>query len=143
MPRYPKGNTPGPGRPPGSRNRVTVLLEQLGAEGAEKVVRAVQAKAENGDLWAASILLARLWPRQRHQAVTLDLPAVETPAGLVQAQAAVVAAMARGDLTPDEAASVGAVLETQRRAIETNDHEHRIKELEATRRERDKDLVLP
>jgi hypothetical protein len=55
--------------------------------------------------------------------VTLDLPPVETAGGRVHAQATVIAAMARGALTPDEAASVARVLETQRRAIETFDHE--------------------
>ena len=44
---------------------------------------------------------------------------------------------------PGDRCSQGEKAETKRRAIETNDHEHRIKELEATRRERDKDLVLP
>jgi hypothetical protein len=55
---------------------------------------------------------------------------VETAGGLVQAQAAVIAAMARGELTPDEAAAVASVLETQRRALETHDHERRLDELE-------------
>jgi hypothetical protein len=47
----------------------------------------------------------------------------------VQAQAAVIAAMARGEVSPDEAAAIGAMLEHQRRAIETHDHERRIEEL--------------
>jgi hypothetical protein len=50
--------------------------------------------------------------------------------GLVQAQAAVIAAVARGELTPDEGAALGSLLENQRRAVETHDHERRLQALE-------------
>lgn len=130
MPRFEKGQMSGPGRPRGSRNKSTILFDEIGSEGTEELIGVVKACAEKGDMRAAAILLARTWPRRRGAPVTLDLPAVETAGGLVQAQAAVVAAMARGELTPDEAAAVGSLLETQRRAIETHEHEGRIRALE-------------
>lgn len=89
--------------------------------------------AGKGDMKAAAIVLARVWPRRRGRPLELDLPSVETPDGLVRAHAALIAALSRGELTPEEAASVGSVLETQRRAIETLDHERRLVELEAAR----------
>ena len=130
MPRFKKGQAPGPGRPRGSRNKSTVWLDEIAGEGTEKLVRVVKRHAEKGDMRAASIVLARTWPYRRGRPVILDLPDTSTPAGLVQAQAAVIAAMARGEITPDEAASVASVLESQRRAFETHDHERRIMELE-------------
>ena len=130
MPRFPKGNPPGPGRPPGCLNKSTLWFDELAGEVTEEVIRAVNEKAGKGDMRAASIVLARTWPHRRGRPVTLDLPAVDTAAGLVQAQAAVIAAMARGELTPDEAAAVASVLETQRRALETDDHERRLAALE-------------
>ena len=130
MPRFPKGNPPGPGRPPGCLNKSTLWFDELAGEVTEEVIRAVNEKAGKGDMRAASIVLARTWPRRRGRPVTLDLPAVDTAGGLVQAQAAVIAAMARGELTPDEAAAVASVLETQRRALETGDHERRLAALE-------------
>lgn len=133
MPKWEKGNAPGAGRPPGRRNRSTIWLDELGAEGIETVIAKVKDRAVAGDMMAAAIVLARVWPRRRGRPVPLDLPAVETPAGLVQAQAALVAAMARGEVTPDEAATVTTVLENQRRSLETLDHERRLQELEATR----------
>jgi hypothetical protein len=48
------------------------------------------------------------------------------------AMAAVVAAVADGTLTPEEAASISAILEAQRRAVETAQLEQRIAALEAT-----------
>ena len=99
------------------------------------MIRKVAGAARDGNMCAASILLARAWPRGIGRAVTLDLPAVETAAGIVQAHAAVVAAMAAGTITPDEAAAIGHVLEGQRRAIETHDHEKRLRALEGTKKE--------
>lgn len=135
MPRFQKGQAPGPGRPPGSLNKSTLLLDQLASEATEKVVLAVQEQAEEGNMYAAAILLARTWPRRRGRPVQLDLPSVADTGGLVAAQAAVIAAMAKGEISPDEAASVASVLETQRRAIEINDHELRIQELEQEAKE--------
>lgn len=133
MPRFQKNQTAGPGRPRGSRNKSTLLFDALGRDGTEKVIRIVKERAEKGDMRAASIVLARTWPHHRGRHLSLDLPDVETAGGLVQAQAAVIAAMARGELTPDEAASVASVLEAQRRAIETHDHERRLSALEEKR----------
>ncbi len=131
MPRFQKGQPPGPGRPPGSLNKSTLLLDQLASEATEKIVLSVQERAEKGDMYAAAILLARTWPRRRGRPVRLDLPSVADTGGLVAAQAVMIAAMAEGEISPDEAASVASVLEMQRRAIEINDHAHQIAELRA------------
>jgi hypothetical protein len=131
MPRFEKGNRFSTGRPRGARNKSTVWLDELGREGTEKVICTVKKEAEQGDMRAASILLARTWPHRRGRPVTFDLPTVETTGGIVQAQAVVIAAMARGELTPDEAQSVANVLELQRRAIQMHDHEQRLQALEA------------
>jgi hypothetical protein len=131
MPRFTKGNQFSARRQLGSRNRATLEFDGLAAHGTAKLIDVLQRLAEGGDVRAASVLLARTWPRRRSRPVTLDLPAVETSAGLVKAQAALVAAMSRGEVTPDEAAAIGSVLEIQRRTIEMHDHELRLQELEA------------
>ena len=130
MPKFEKGNQFSPGRQPGARNKATAWSEAIDGAGTEKVIRTVQKEAERGNMYAAALVLARTWPRRRGRPVQLDLPAVTDTGGLVGAQAVVIAAMARGEISPDEAASVASVLETQRRAIETNDHEMRLRELE-------------
>lgn len=129
MPRFQKGKPPGPGRPPGSRNQSGLLLDEIGSEGTAKLIRVVRECAEAGNMRAASILLARTWPHRRGRPVRLDLPDVSTASGLVTAQAVVIAAMANEQITPEEAASIASVLEAQRRAIETHDHERRIEAL--------------
>ena len=135
MARFEKGNTYGKGRPPGSRNKSTVVFDTIGLDGIEKTIRMVKEKADkHGSLRAASILLARTWPRGGGRPVTLDLPQVETAAGVVQAHAALVPLMSAGEVTPQEASAVSNVLDNQRRAIETHDHELRIQALEAARK---------
>jgi len=127
---FQKDNTLGRGRPKGSRNKSTVWLDELALEGTEALVRKVTETALAGTPWAAALVLARTWPRRYGRPVVLDLPGVESAGGVVQAQATVVAAMAAGELTPDEAAAVASVLENKRRAIETWDHEQRLQAIE-------------
>ena len=131
MPPFEKNNQFSTGRPRGARNKGSFWLEAVGGEGTEKVIRTVQKEAERGNMYAAALVLARTWPRRKGRPVELALPPVTDPGGLIGAQAAVIAAMARGEISPDEAASIAGVLETQRRAIETNDHARQIEELRA------------
>ena len=131
MPPFEKNNQFSTGRPRGARNKASVWREAVGGEGTEKVIRRVQKEAERGNMYAAALVLARTWPRRKGRPVELDLPPVTDTGGLIGAQAAVIAAMAKGEISPDEAASIAGVLETQRRAIETNDHARQIEELRA------------
>jgi hypothetical protein len=95
------------------------------------VVRAVLAAARGGDMTAAKIVLDRIAPLRRGSPVAVTLPAVNTPADLVAALGSISAAVASGELTPDEGQAVAAILEGQRRAIETVELEQRIAKLEA------------
>lgn len=113
------GNCRGRGRPAGSRNRATLALDEIAATEAEGVLRQVLQQALNGDLRAAEIILARIWPPRRGRPVRLSLPAVDTAAGVDAALATVIGAVAAGEVTPEEAGAIAALLETKRRALET------------------------
>ena len=118
------------GKPPGARNRALLILDKLGEKAAAGVLDAVLTAARNGDVAAARVILDRVWPARRGRPVQLDLPGVTTAEGVTAALAAVVQAMAAGSVTPEEGASLSAVIEAQRRAIETADLERRIVALE-------------
>jgi len=118
------------GKPPGTRHRVTVLAEKLMADDAESVVRAVIGAAQSGDMTAARLILDRIAPLRKGRPVPLPLPTVETAADVMAALGVTVAAMADGEISPDEAAVVAGVLEIKRRAIETVEIERRIAALE-------------
>lgn len=134
MPYFQKSNKFGTGRILGSRNQTTLWLEALGHDRIERVVGKVGDKAEEGDMRAASLVLARAWPARRGNPVELDLPAVDQADGIVKAQAELLACLSRGEVTPEEASSISNLLENQRRAIETSDHARRIEALERRRR---------
>ncbi|NNM55852.1 DUF5681 domain-containing protein [Acidocella sp.] len=129
--RFKPGQSGNPaGKPRGSRHRVTMLAEKLMSDDAEAIVKAVLDAAQKGDMSAARLVLDRIAPARKGSVVMLDLPPVSDAAGVTQALAAVVQAMAAGEIAPDEAQAVSAVLEGQRRAIETVELERRIAELE-------------
>jgi hypothetical protein len=129
--RFEKGQSGNPnGRPEGSRNKATLLLDQLADAEAEAIQRQVIQAAKEGDLKAAELILARIWPPRRGRPVRLELPPVRTAAEVSDGMAAVVDAMAAGEVTPEEAATISGVLELRRKALETEDLAIRIERLE-------------
>lgn len=129
--RWQKGQSGNPaGRTKGSRHPALVALDTVGQDAAVGILQSVITAALAGDMRAAGILLDRIWPARKGRPVHLDLPAIKTGADLAQALSAVVAAVAAGQLTPEEASGVSAVLEAQRRALELGELEDRIAALE-------------
>src|SRR5262245_1802905 len=66
------------GRPPGSQNRTTRLLEQLAEGQAEQLVQKALALARGGDVTCLRMLLDRLWPQRKGQPVNVVLPPINT-----------------------------------------------------------------
>src|SRR5438045_2475144 len=79
-----------------------------------------------GAMRACEILLRRIWPEPKGRPVSIALPALRQPSDLAAAAGKVIAAVASGELSPDEAQSVAALLDVQRRAIETVAFEERL-----------------
>ena len=125
--RFQPGN---PGRRPGSRNQTTLMAEKLMNDDAESIVAAVIAAAKEGDMVACRLVLDRIAPVRKGRAVALDLPPIASAADVSAAMGSVIEAVSSGALTPDEGQGVAALLETQRKAIETVDIENRSASLE-------------
>ena len=129
---FPKGVSGNPaGRPQGARHAALVALDAIDSAAATAILERVIADAKAGDIRASEIVLGRIWPARKGRAITLPLPDVKTAADVTRAMATVIDAMSSGDLSPDEAAAVSAVLEGQRQAVETEGLEARIAALEA------------
>jgi hypothetical protein len=118
------------GRPPGSRNRVTLVALAAMEEGADAIARKVVELAKEGDISAARLVLERLIPPAKERPVFLELPSTETAEGIGQAQSAILQAVAAGDLLPGEAATLAGIVEARRKAVETLELEQRITALE-------------
>jgi hypothetical protein len=130
--RWKKGESGNPrGRPRGARHRATVLMEKLMLADAETIVRAVIDAAGEGNMTAARIVIERLMPPAKDRPIAIELPDTGTAEGCEAAQAAIVAAVTAGELLASEGASLSALVEARRRAIETVEHARRIEALEA------------
>jgi hypothetical protein len=129
--RFQPGQSGNPrGKPKGLRSRVTQLAENLMSEDAEEVVKAVVSAAKGGDMAAARIILDRICPTRKSRPVEIDIPPIAALADVLPAMGKVVAAMASGDLTPDEAATIAGLLDAKRKTLETIEIERRIAALE-------------
>jgi hypothetical protein len=61
-----KGQSGNPaGRPPGSRNKATILAETIFQGEAETIIRLAIDKAKEGDMTAIRLCLERVYPRLR------------------------------------------------------------------------------
>lgn len=121
------------GRAMGSRNKATIAIETLLDGEAEALTRKAVELARNGDIQALKLCLERICPPRKSRPISIDLPKVETVDDISKAHEVVIAAMAIGDVTPEEANVIAGVIDAKRRAIETVELEKRIQELEETK----------
>jgi len=122
------------GRPRGSRNRTSALCADLLSAEAPGIIERVIRMAKKGDGVALKLCVDRLLPVRaaRDRAVELVLPPAESAADLVRAAAVVIERAAAGEITLSEAREFMALLELQRKSIETADLVVRIEALEAS-----------
>jgi Family of unknown function (DUF5681) len=130
---FQKGESGNPaGRPRGSRNRATLLMESLLADDAEAIGRKAIEMAKQGDMAAIRLCMDRLSPPRKGEPVAFELPPLDKPADSVAAAATIVAAVAAGELTPSEGADLAKVIDVYVRAIETKAFDERLTKIEAT-----------
>jgi hypothetical protein len=128
---FQKGQSGNPaGRPRGSRNKATMLLRDVLENDCEAIARKAIELAKDGDVAAIRLCMERLLSRRTGDPVAFDLPPFETAADTVRALAAVVAAVADGDLTPSEAADLTKVVDSYVAALATAGFEARLEKLE-------------
>src|SRR4029077_3108716 len=104
-PRKPRGRPfqPGnPGRPLGSKNRVTQTLEQLAEGQAERIFQKVSELAQAGDVSCLRMMLDRIWPPRKAQPINVTVPRINSSQDALDAIAAICTALGEGRLTPDE-----------------------------------------
>jgi hypothetical protein len=122
---FAKGNG---GRPPGSKNRTTVLAQALLAGEATALVRKAIELAKAGNEPMLKFLLDRILPKDR--LITVSIPWLDHPDEAIDAMAAITGAVANGQITPTEAAALSNVISEWSRAIELWDNSTRIEALE-------------
>lgn len=128
--RFKPGNKASPGRPKGSRHKASLAVEALLDGQAKALTQAAVEKALGGDTTALRLCLERICPPRKDRPMSFKLPAIKSASDVLAASAAVIKAVSSGEIMPDDGAALSALLETHRRAIETNEQEARIAALE-------------
>jgi hypothetical protein len=128
---FQKGQSGNPaGRPRGSRNKRTVLWENLLAGEGESIVRKLMQLANGGELRAIRMCMDRLLPLPKGGSVACDMPPMHKPIDAVAALTEFFEAVRVGDLTPAEAAAVAKVVHTWMRTMGMVTFESRLRAIE-------------
>jgi hypothetical protein len=128
---FEKGQSGNPGgRPPGARNKATLIAELLLQGEAEAMTRLAIERAKAGDMAALRMVLDRLVSPCRHRTVALELPPLASARDAASALAAITAAVAAGELTPAEAGDLSRLVDGFARVLETTVLEERVARLE-------------
>jgi hypothetical protein len=123
-----------PGKPHGARHRVTRAVELLMEGEHERLTRIAIDKALDGDTAALRLCLDRIARPRRDAPVSIELPPVRSAADAAEASAFVLAAVAKGEVTPDEAGRIMALLEAHKSIMAAGDLDRRIAALEEAAR---------
>ena len=99
---------------------------------AEALTRTAVDLALGGDATALRLCLERVIAPRRERPVSLALPPIREMADVADAMATITAAVARGGITPGEAAELAKLVDTCVRAIEASDFDKRLTLLEVS-----------
>lgn len=126
--RFTKGN---PGRPKGARGKATMAAQALLDGEAQALTRIAIERAKGGDAVALRLCLDRIVPPAKDRPIAFELPKIATAADAARAQAAILAAVASGEITPSEAEQVARLIEGFVKTLEASEFERRLADLEA------------
>lgn len=136
--RFVRGHkSPGPGNPHAQRIREYngAIRKAVSVGDLERLLTRLLKRAEQGDMAAAKLVLDRVLGKVGQGAATGGIPTLgecdlTSLAGVTAALQRIVEGVASGELPSDQAAHTAGIVELARRAIETEDLERRICDLE-------------
>lgn len=133
MAKFQKGQSGNPaGKPKGAKDRRTEMRALLQPH-ADKLIQTVVNLALAGDVQALRICIDRIIPPVREDRLQVALPDIADAAGCTEAQAAIMKAVASGELLPSQGEALAGLVEHRRRAIETTEIMKRLEALEGKR----------
>jgi hypothetical protein len=125
--RFQKGRSGNPsGRPKGSRNAATIACEALLDGQAEALTQKAIQMALDGDPVALRLCMDRIYPARKDRPVRFALPPINSPRDAADIMVAVATAVAAGDITPNEAAEIGKLIDIYVRSYETAELDERV-----------------
>ena len=118
------------GKPKGARHKATLAAETLLEGEAEALSRKAVELALRGDVSALRLCLDRIVPPRKDRPVRFELPKMMESKDALTASAAIVAAVAAGELTLTEAAELSKVIDGYARTLQAVEFEARLTKLE-------------
>lgn len=135
--RFAKGNPGGPGNPYARRQaEYQAAIQDVVSPQRFRGVLTVLLKAvlERGDIQAARLLMDRVLGKPRAEPIAegaMDMPkGLDSAADVSKAANALLQGIATGVIAPEDAQKTAVIIEMARRAIETEDLERRLTNLE-------------
>jgi hypothetical protein len=121
------------GRPSGSRNKATLLMEAMLEGEVEQLARKAIELAKKGDTQALRLCMERLMPPRKERLVEFDLPPIRSINDISQGMTAIVTAISEGKLTTQEGEGVARILAEHAKVMATQELEQRAAALETKR----------
>ncbi|TKB26509.1 hypothetical protein FCL47_08835 [Desulfopila sp. IMCC35006] len=117
------------GKPPGAKNKATIMAQALFDGEAEILTRTIIEFAKKGDMQALKICIDRLCPPMKAQAapVQVEIPESDKISDMANA---FIRAAAEGKLPPDVAAQLVSAVGTLARVVEIDELKERLTALE-------------
>ena len=145
------GNKFGRGRPPGSRNKTTLLAQEMLQSHAPEIVNKCLELALKGDVAALRLCLERVAPVGSKRPVNLGSLPMSTVGELSQASDSVLRKVISGQLTILEARGMAQLIADRRKVLLMEEEEKRAEaqflrmraQAEVRRRERNKEDLTP
>ena len=130
-----------PGRPPGSKNKTTRLIEKLVEGDAEKLSRKMLELAKKGNVRCLEYCLDLLLPKRSGRPLDLQLPTINGVHDLIAGISAISTAVNNGDLTAEEATHVVQWFECYAKIFTVYDFAVRLETLESEMKKKGLDLT--
>ncbi len=130
-PKFKPGQSGNPKGRPKDKTPATLLRKSIVADMPE-IIKTLVNLAKSGDVQAAKVLLDRICPPLKPQALSINLPVNES---LAKQGGEIIKATMAGTIPPDIASQLISVLAAQSKIIEVEELTKRIEVLEALQNE--------
>ena len=101
---FPKGHSGNPnGRPQGTRNKSTMLVQFLLERDLEEICNRVIEEAKAGNMQAVNMILDRILPPKKDSPIAIDIPQIKTASDILQAINCISMAVGQGEISPIDA----------------------------------------
>jgi hypothetical protein len=118
------------GRPPGSKNKTTRLIEELFDGEAEKLTRKLLDCALGGDVRCLLYCVDRASPKGRGRPLGLQLPPIKSVCDVPAAMSAIALGVTNGDVTVEEGSHLVQILDRYSNAVAAREFAIRLQNLE-------------